>query len=79
MNNQDYHVHHGQTFLTLQESLLPKFQLIWKDMADHPCIQIQNLVFSALTPGWWWAAPWLTTAESWGIASGWEMRGAGKQ
>ena len=39
MNNQDYHVHHGQTFLTLQESLLTNFQLIRKDIADPPRIQ----------------------------------------
>ena len=39
MNNQDYHVHHGQTFLTLQESLLTSFQLIRKDIVDPPRIQ----------------------------------------
>ena len=39
MNNQDYHVRHGQTFLTLQESLLTNFQLIRKDIADPPRIQ----------------------------------------
>mgnify|MGYP000135538677 CR=1 FL=1 len=39
MNNQDYHVHHGQTFLTLQESLLTNFQLIRKDIVDPPRIQ----------------------------------------
>ena len=49
MNNQDYHVHHGQTFLTLQESLLTNFQLIRKDIADHPRIQMKNLVFPPLT------------------------------
>ena len=51
MNNQDYHVHHGQTFLTLQESLLTNFQLIRKDIADHPCIQMKKLVFPPLTIG----------------------------
>ena len=39
MNNQDYHDRHGQTFLTLQESLLTNFQLIRKDIVDHPRIQ----------------------------------------
>ena len=39
MNNQDYHVRHGQTFLTLQESLLTNFQLIRKDIVDPPPIQ----------------------------------------
>ena len=31
--------YHGQTFLTLQESLLTNFQLIRKDIVDPPPIQ----------------------------------------
>ena len=49
MNNQDYHARHGQTFLTLQESVLTNFQLIRKDIVDPPRIQFKNLVFPALT------------------------------
>ena len=44
-----YHLRRRASFLTLQESLLTNFQLIRKDIADPPCIQMKNRVFPALT------------------------------